>query len=78
MLSGNEPKLGCRSLGLDGLDRGAGGIWVISPQGKHLGTLVFPERSLNMVFGDADGKSLYVTARAGLYWIRLKIPDIRP
>ncbi|MCH7977622.1 MAG: SMP-30/gluconolactonase/LRE family protein [Acidobacteria bacterium] len=57
---------------------GAGGIWVISPQGKHLGTLVFPERSANMVFGDADGKSLYVTARAGLYRIRLKIPGIRP
>ena len=57
---------------------GAGGIWVIPPQGKHLGTLVFPERSANMVFGDADGKSLYVTARAGLYRIRLKIPGLRP
>ncbi len=57
---------------------GAGGIWVISPQGKHLGTLVFPERPANMAFGDADGKSLYVTARAGLYRIRLKIPGILP
>ena len=57
---------------------GAGGIWIISPQGKHLGTLVFPERAANMAFGDADGKALYVTARAGLYRIRLKIPGVRP
>ncbi len=57
---------------------GAGGIWIIFPQGKHLGTLVFPERAANMAFGDADGKALYVTARAGLYRIRLKIPGVRP
>lgn len=57
---------------------GAGGIWIISPQGKHLGTLVFPERAANMAFGDADGKALYVTARAGLYRIRLNIPGVRP
>ena len=57
---------------------GAGGIWVISPQGKHLGTLVFPEQPANLAFGDPDGKTLYVTARAGLYRIRLKIAGVRP
>ena len=57
---------------------GPGGIWVMSPQGAHLGTLVFPEQPANLAFGDADGRMLYVTARSGLYRIRLKIPGIRP
>jgi gluconolactonase len=57
---------------------GPGGIWVMSPQGTHLGTLVFPEQPANLAFGDADGRMLYVTARSGLYRIRLKIPGIRP
>ena len=57
---------------------GPGGIWVMSPQGTHLGTLVFPEQPANLAFGDADGRMLYVTARSGLYRVRLKIPGIRP
>jgi gluconolactonase len=56
---------------------GAGGIWIISPEGKHLGTLWFPEQPANFDFGDADGKTLYVTARSGLYRIRLMIPGAR-
>jgi gluconolactonase len=55
-----------------------GGVWIISPGGKHLGTIVFPERPSNFAFGDADGKTLYATAQTGLYRIRLKIPGIRP
>jgi len=57
---------------------GAGGIWVISPQGKHLGTLVFPEQTANLAFGDADGKALYVTARSSVYRIRLNVAGVRP
>jgi gluconolactonase len=51
---------------------GPGGIWVISPQGKHLGTIQPPETPANCNWGDADGKSLYMTARTGLY--RIKLP----
>jgi gluconolactonase len=57
---------------------GPGGIWVISPEGKHLGTLVFPEQPANLAFGDADGRTLYVTARSSVYRIRLQGPGIRP
>ena len=57
---------------------GAGGIWVMSPQGKHLGTLVFPEQPANLAFGDADGKTLYVTARSSVYRIRLNVAGVRP
>jgi len=50
---------------------GAGGVWVVNPQGKLLGKIVLPERASNMAFGDADGKTLYMTARTSIYRIRL-------
>ena len=55
-----------------------GGLWVISPEGKHLGTIVTPRHVHNMAWGDADGKTLYLCARAGLYRIRLNIAGVRP
>jgi gluconolactonase len=52
---------------------GPGGIWILSPQGKHLGTIQAPELPANFAWGDADGRTLYLTARTGLYRIRLKV-----
>lgn len=49
---------------------GPGGTWVISSTGKHLGTLVGPELAANFSWGDADGRTLYWTARSGLYRLR--------
>jgi gluconolactonase len=57
---------------------GPAGIMIFSPEGKLLGTIQFPELPANCAWGDADGKTLYVTARTGLYRIRLKIAGIRP
>jgi len=57
---------------------GPGGILVISPQAKLLGVIVFPEVPANCAWGDADGKTLYVTARTGLYRIKTNISGIRP
>jgi gluconolactonase len=57
---------------------GPGGVWIMSPDGKHLGTIKAPEQPANFAFGDADGKTLYLTARTGLYRIRLKMAGIRP
>ena len=57
---------------------GPGGIWVISPGGAHLGTLRLPEAPHNLAWGDADGRTLYVTALTSVYRIRLQIPGIRP
>jgi gluconolactonase len=45
-------------------ETGPGGVWVISPEGKHLGTIRAPEQSTNLGFGDADKKTLYIAARA--------------
>ena len=57
---------------------GPGGLWIISPEGKHLGTIKVPELPANVAWGDDDGKTLYMTAETGLYRIRLNIPGIRP
>jgi gluconolactonase len=51
---------------------------VISPEGKHLGMIEAPELPANFAFGDADGRTLYMTARSGLYRIRTVNPGIRP
>lgn len=56
---------------------GPGGIWVFSPDGSHLGTIKPPETPSNCNWGD-DGKTLYITARTGLYRIRLTAQGQRP
>ena len=40
--------------------------------GQHIGTILTSELPANLASGDADGKTLYLTARTGLYRIRLK------
>ncbi len=57
---------------------GPGGLWILSPDGRHLGTIVGPEHPHNFAWGDEDGKALYLTAQTGLYRIRLNVPGIRP
>ena len=57
---------------------GPGGVWVISDEGRHLGTIQLPELPANFAWGDADGRTLYMTARHGLYRMRLGVPGIRP
>jgi len=57
---------------------GPGGIWILSPEAKHLGTIKFPEHPANLAWGDADGKTLYVTATTGLYRVRVGVAGIRP
>ncbi len=57
---------------------GPGGVWILSPEGKHLGTIKGPEHPHNMNWGDEDGKTLYLAAQTGVYRIRLNLPGIRP
>jgi len=57
---------------------GPGGLWVISPAGRHLGTIKAPNHIHNFAWGDEDGESLYLCARSGLYRMRLGIPGMRP
>ena len=57
---------------------GPGGIWVLSPDGEHLGTLRLPESPHNLAWGDDDGRTLYVTAETSVYRLRLDAKGIRP
>jgi gluconolactonase len=57
---------------------GPRGIWVISPEGDHLGTLKLPESPHNLAWGDDDARTLYVTALTSVYRVRLQVPGIRP
>lgn len=56
---------------------GPGGVWIISPVGKHLGTIKVPEVVGNVAWGDADGKTLYITASTSIYSIKLNIAGVR-
>jgi gluconolactonase len=55
-----------------------GAVWIVSPQGKHLGTIHIPQiagsGTTNLAFGEADGKTLFIAARSKLYRIRVNIP----
>jgi gluconolactonase len=57
-------------------ETGPGGVWIISPEGRHLGTIRAPEISTNIGFGDGDRKTLYIAARTGIYKIRVNTPGI--
>lgn len=48
---------------------GPGGIYVFSPDGKHLGTIATGEATANCAFGD-DGTTLYIAA--DMYLCRIK------
>jgi len=51
---------------------GPSAVLVLSPDGKHLGSIVAPEDPANCGWGD-DGRSLYITAETGLYRIRTSV-----
>ncbi len=57
---------------------GPGGLWILSAEGKHLGTIIPPKHPHNFAWGDEDGKTLYMTSRTGLYRMRFDVPGIRP
>jgi len=71
------------------LDRGGNlfvtgpeGIWVWSPDGTHLGTIVMPEQPANLAWGDSDYGALYITATKSVYKLRTKtrgfVPYLEP
>lgn len=57
---------------------GPRGIWVWSPEGKHLGTIVVPEQPANLAWGDADYSTLYITAETSVYKIRTRAHGFIP
>jgi sugar lactone lactonase YvrE len=72
------PKLAGVPDGIKTNDKGdlyvvlATGIAIYGADGHAIHTIEIPEHPSNCVFGDADAKSLYVTARGFLFRIRLE------
>jgi gluconolactonase len=56
---------------------GPGGIHVFAPDAACLGVIRVPEYTANFCWGDADFRSLYITASSSIYRIRTKVPGTR-
>jgi gluconolactonase len=59
-------------------DAGPGGLWILSPAGTHLGTILTPDQVSNLAFGDPDGKGLFLTLHSALYRVRVKVAGLIP
>jgi gluconolactonase len=57
---------------------GPDGVWVLSPAGRHLGTIRAPRHVHNMAWGGADRKTLYLCARDALYRMPLQVAGFVP
>lgn len=49
------------------------GIQVFNPDGKLIGKILVPETPANLCFGGEDRKTLYITARTGLYGVKVLV-----
>ncbi|MGO4885955.1 MAG: SMP-30/gluconolactonase/LRE family protein [Bryobacteraceae bacterium] len=56
---------------------GPGGVWIFSADGKHLGTILVPERVGNLAWGGPLGKTLYITASTSVYAIDLNVAGVK-
>ncbi|MEW4487832.1 SMP-30/gluconolactonase/LRE family protein [Thalassoglobus sp. JC818] len=50
-------------------------IRVFNTNAEEIASIPVPENAANMTFGGADGKTLFITARTGLYSVELKVTD---
>ena len=57
---------------------GPGGIWVWDPDGNHLGTILMPESTANLNWGDAGYGTLYITAHTSVYRLKTKTRGFVP
>jgi gluconolactonase len=50
-----------------------GGVWVISPEGVHLGIIPVPENVGNLTWSGHDWHTLFMPSSTSLYRIRTKV-----
>jgi gluconolactonase len=56
---------------------GSGGVWIISRQGTHLGTIAHGQtKTTNLAWGGPDWKTLFITTHHKLYCMQMNIPGI--
>lgn len=54
------------------------GVQIFSPAGEYRGLVETPEQPANVTFGGPQLKTLYITARTGLYRAEMPIAGLRP
>jgi gluconolactonase len=52
---------------------GPQGVWVVSPEGEHLGVVEVPENVGNLAWGGPDWKTLFLPSSTSLYRIATKV-----
>jgi len=57
---------------------GPDGVWVLDPEGNHLGTIVVPELPTNVAFGGDDYGTMLIAAKTSIYSVHLKTTGIVP
>jgi gluconolactonase len=57
---------------------GPGGLWIFKSDGNWLGRVLMPEVPANLAWGDADWRSLYVTAQTSIYRLKLSLAGLAP
>lgn len=57
---------------------GPKGIWVWDSDGNHLGTIDMPEQPANLIWGDRDLRTLYITATTSVYRLKTKTTGFSP
>lgn len=55
---------------------GPGGLWIMSREGKHLGTIPLPAVAAGLTFGGPDLKTLYIMDSRNLLRLGVKVPGL--
>ncbi len=56
---------------------GPGGVWVLDPSGKHLGTILTgAQQTTNCAWGGDDWRTFFITTIDAVFRIQLKIPGM--
>ncbi len=54
------------------------GVVVFNEQGERIAQLELPQRPANLAFGGTNNQTLFITARTGLYKVKVSIPGVTP
>lgn len=49
-------------------------VEVFRPDGSSIGSIALPQQPSNVAFGGTDRKTLYITARTGVYQVKVNVP----
>lgn len=75
-LKGKDRPGACDGLKLDAEGNlwttGPGGVLIITPEGRHLGTILCGQATANLAWGD-DGRSLFITSKDRLLRVKTKV-----